>query len=53
MILRPAFTFSGEAAMARQAILVEVLRSMKLSCAKDKFMPWNMNVILGMVIGTL
>lgn len=44
---------AGAEAMARQDVVPEELRMMKLSRGSVMFMPENMNVMLGTVIGTV
>ena len=55
MTLRTELTLLGAEAMARQARLEDVLalRSRKLSWGKVMLSPWNMKVMLGMVVGAV
>lgn len=52
MTFSTEFTLLGDAAIARQVMLLELLCIRKLSCGSVILMPWNMNVIVGIVIGT-
>ena len=45
------FTLSGAAAMAKQEVLPAVLRMRRLSGGNVKFMPENMNVMVGATMG--